>query len=97
MLVPALSPGSNVVVDEVEDGSSVGRVSFGGGVVELVFPEEEPEPACEEPELPDVPEPLEEPTEEPVPLGEPVLLPAAGVVGAGRIRAGLRALVTVEP
>jgi hypothetical protein len=85
MLVPALSPGSNVVVDEVEDGSSVGRVSFGGGVVELVFPEEEPEPACEEPELPDVP------------LGEPVLLPAAGVVGAGRIRAGLRALVTVEP
>jgi hypothetical protein len=111
MLVPALSPGSNVVVDDVEDGSSGGSASL--GAVEPEPPEEadspgeeEPEPlekglasvvsAWGEPKLSDVPEPFEEPPEEPVPPKEPAPSPAAGVVGMVWAPAGLCALVAVE-
>lgn len=83
--MPALSPGSNVVVDDVKDVSAGGRASLGGGAVEPMLPEEGPEPLEEEPELPAVLELLEEPPEKPVPLGEPALLPVVGVVGAGRV------------
>ncbi len=70
--MPALSPGSNVVVDDVEDVSAGGRASLGGGVVKPEPLEEESDPSADE-----EPEPLEEESDpsadvKPEPLeGEP--------------------------